>query len=408
MHKPIWEDRFEIDKRGQVMLVVNARGKGLDKSNRLTINCSFDCCKFYESGKIFVRNMYYTYMGGYFVEYPQEYKYTYVAKEKVLRGYDRYYRAQNNINLPSFGFTKWDADIILSKYPAFKYVIDKWKGYHTKRDVFNILQVWKEHPEIELPLSLGYEKVCYTKSFFTLKKTMLKKLYKIMSENRGADYTLSDLRFLVSHTKEELKLCKEMRRVLGRNTGVELARWASKNVTAENKYNFADIYKVYLNRCKYIGKDIKDPFWSMPKDFETTRAMVNNQYDNMKALEEKEKADKQIKTYLQKIDRFVGKYDREIGGYSIFIPTTSQQWIEQAEKLHQCIVRMNYIDKCYDNYIIVFIHKDGQPVATCEINNVLEKKIGQFYADEEDRNNCYPTEETKQAMYKWLEDLEVA
>lgn len=408
MHHPIWEDRFETDKRGNIILVTNARGMGLNESNRLKIHCEFDCLKTYEDGRQFCRNLYFSNMGGYMVDFPQEYLYNYGHQQKQKRGYDYYYRTRQNVNLPSFGFTERDRAIILSKYPDFMYVLDKWKGFHTKRDVLNILRIWLEHPEIELPLSLGYEKVCFTKSFFKMKKTQLKQLYKFMKEHKGADYSLTDLKFLINHKPDDLKLIKDMERIMGKKIGYEYALWVSQHLEDFSKYQFADIYKRYLEKCKYIGKDINDPYWKFPKDFKRQKELVEGQYNNIQRLKEKEKCEVQIKNYLERVGKFIGRFDKEMGGYSIVVPSTLEQWTTQAEKLHQCIIRMNYLDKCNDNYILVFIYKDGEPVATCEVTDVLKKKIGQFYADEEDRNNCLPTDEVRTVMNNWLDELQAA
>ena len=41
------------------------------------------------------------------------------------------------------------------------------------------------------------------------------------------------------------------------------------------------------------------------------------------------------------------------------------------------------------------------PIATAEV--YYNKKVGQFYADEHDHNNCTPTKEVNDVFYKWLE-----
>ena len=135
--------------------------------------------------------------------------------------------------------------------------------------------------------------------------------------------------------------------------------------------------------------------------------MVKEQYANKKRMEDAQRAEKQLKEYLKRIGKFAGMKKR-IGRYNLFVPTTTQEWVTQAEKLHQCIIRMNYMDKMNENYILVFIYKDGEPCATCEITDVLEKKIGQFYGNEENRANCYPDDNTRKVMYSWLDELQVA
>lgn len=409
MHKPIYEDRFEIDKQGNIVLITNARGRGYDVNHKLTVNCEFDCLKTYEDGKQKCRNLYFSIYGGYYVEYPQEYYSYFNPTEKVkARGYEHFGETKSNVNLPSFGFTKADADLICKKYPDFKYVIQKWEGLHTKREMFEVLKVWKEHPEIELPLSLGYVKVCFTKSFFKLDKNKLKTLYKFMFNNQGKDYGITDLNYILKHGLETFENVKRISRIMGHKVSAEMADWADGILAGGyEQYHFGSDYHDYLEKAEYIGKDIKDPYWKYPKDFAKRAEMVKEQYANKKRMEDAQRAEKQLKEYLKRIGKFAGKQKR-IGRYNLFVPTTTQEWVTQAEKLHQCIIRMNYMDKLNENYILVFIYKDGAPLATCEITDVMDKKIGQFYADEHDRENCYPDERTKALMYSWLDELQAA
>ena len=56
--------------------------------------------------------------------------------------------------------------------------------------------------------------------------------------------------------------------------------------------------------------------------------------------------------------------------------------------------------------IIVFIWKDGKPVATCELD--YEKNIKQFYGDERGHSqgkSCLPSDEVKEAFEIWLEEF---
>jgi hypothetical protein len=409
IHKPIYEDRFEYDKRGNLILITNARGRGYDTNRKLTLECQFDCLKTYENGDQFCRNLYFNYLSGYYVEYPQEYySYFNYSAQKKPRGYERYAKALQNIKLDSFGFNDHDAEIIYRKYPNFKYVVNKWKGLHSKREMLDILRVWKEHPEIELPLSLGYVKVCFTKSFFTAKKDKLKQLYKFMFNNQGKDYGITDLNYILKHGLETFENVKRISRIMGHKVSAEMADWADGILAGGyEQYHFGSDYHDYLEKAEYIGKDINDPYWKYPKDFAKRAEMVKEQYANKKRMEDAQRAEKQLKDYLKRIGKFAGMKKR-IGRYNLFVPTTTQEWLTQAEKLHQCIIRMNYMDKLNENYILVFIYKDGEPLATCEITDVMDKKIGQFYADEHDRENCYPDERTKELMYNWLDELQAA
>lgn len=407
MHKPLWNDRFELTKKGEIVLITSAHGRGFNENRGLTIKCDFDCLKTYESGKQKCRNLYINqFYGGYFVEFPQEYCRVWNRKETRFelkkRGYD--YFSSCKVNVFSTGFNDKDREFILDKYPDFKYVLNKWKGYHTKREVLEILRVWKEHKGVELPLSFGYEKVCFNKQFLKLKKEKLKSVFKFMSENPNEDYCWTKLRTILRYGLEWTELREHTSRMFGKNVSMDFAKWVSQ---FPKNYQIVTAYKTYVDRCKYLGKDMKDSYWSMPSNFEERYKKIEEQYNNVVHMREMEKAKKQLMPYLERVKRFEG-VDKRIGRYNIFIPRTIEEWNKQADVLHQCIIRMNYMDKCNENRILVFIYKDGEPCATCEITNVLEKKIGQFYGNEENRATCYPDETTKKVMYDWLDELKVA
>ncbi len=410
MHKPIFEDRFEYDKRGNLVLITNARGKGYDQDHKLKLWCEFDCLKTYENGDQFCRNLYFNIYSGYYVEFPQEYYsyYNYSAQKNKPIGYEHYAKTKQNVNLDSFSFNEHDAEIIYRKYPDFKYVVNKWKGLHSKKGMLDVLRVWKEHPEIELPLSLGYVKVCFTKSFFKLDKNRLKVLYKFMYNNQGADYGITDLNYILKYGFETFKNVKRISRIMGHKVNVEMADWADGIIEGGyDTYDFGADYHDYLEKAEYIGKDINDPYWKYPKNFTKRAEMVKEQYANKKRMEDAQRAEKQLKEYLKRIGKFAGKQKR-IGRYNLFVPTTTQEWVTQAEKLHQCIIRMNYMDKLNENYILVFIYKDGVPYATCEITDVKMGSVNQFYCDESNRANLYPSDNCKKVVYNWLNELKVA
>lgn len=79
------------------------------------------------------------------------------------------------------------------------------------------------------------------------------------------------------------------------------------------------------------------------------------------------------------------------------------------EKLSpQVLAVKKYLDDLSekDECVLVFVQKNGEPIATAELKK--GNKIGQFYANELDRDNCLPTDEVRAVMNKWLELKEVA
>lgn len=411
MHKPIFDDRITLDKKkNEIVRIINARSNqkiipGLKKGEQT----NFDCYKEYETSTDVCRNLYrnfYNYLG---VEFPKETVWNYRTKRHVRRGYDEWDEVCCNVNIETyFQPTEREKKIICNKYPAFKYVLNKWSG--TRAQTMKVLKVWKEHPEVELPLSLGYYDIIFNKSFYTMKKEDLKKCYKYMSENRELNLCISDLKIILKYGEEVADMYCRAKTILGRRVKMSELKWVLnqydsyyKNQTNSMRIDLED----YKELCEYFHKDMKDEYWSHPKNLKERLQELRTQRENIRALERAEELKKKMTRYKKVIKQFEG-WDRVIDGYSIIIPKTVEQWQKQASVLHQCIIRMNYMDKVNKNYVLFFILKGDTPIATCEVTDLLEKKIGQFYGDEFDRTNCLPTPEVRNTMLKYLDELKVA
>jgi hypothetical protein len=411
MHKPIWTDRITLDKKkNEIVRIINARSNqkiipGLKKGEQT----SFDCYKQYETSPDVCRNLYinfYNYLG---VEFPKEMVWNYKLKRHVRRGYDEWDEVCCNLNISTpFYLTDREKKIICSKYPKFKYVLNKWCG--TRSQTMAVLKVWKEHPEVELPLSLGYYDIIFNKSFYTMKKEDLKKCYKYMNENRELNLSVTDLKVIIKYGEEVADMSFRAKSIMGRRVKISDVKWVVNQYEKyykDNSWGLRNDLENYRDLCVYFEKDMKDEYWSHPKNLKERLAELNTQRENIRNLEETVKLKKKMARYTRAIKRFEG-WDRTIDGYNIIIPKTAEQWQKQASVLHQCIVRLNYMDHVNKNSVLFFILKGDTPIATCEVTNLLEKKIGQFYADEHDRANCLPTPEVRNAMLKYLDELKVA
>lgn len=392
------------------MRIINARSNqkiipGLKKGEQT----NFDCYKEYETSTDVCRNLYrnfYNYLG---VEFPKEIVWNYRTKRHVRRGYDEWDEVCCNVNIETyFQPTEREKKIICDKYPAFKYVLNKWSG--TRSQTMKVLKMWKEHPEIELPLSLGYYDVCFSKSFYTMKKEDLKKCYKYMNENRELNLSVTDLKTIIKYGEEVADMCSRAKTIMGRRVKMSDLKWVLNQYDKyykDNSWGLRTDYENYKDLCIYFDKDMKDEYWAHPKNLKERLEELRTQRENIRNLEETVKLKKKITRYKRVIKRFEG-LDKNVDGYSIIIPKTVEQWQKQASVLHQCIVRLNYMDHVNKNSVLFFILKGDTPIATCEVTDLLEKKIGQFYADEHDRSNCLPTPEVRNAMLKYLDELKVA
>ena len=411
MHKPIWDDRITLDKKkNEIVRIINARSNqkiipGLKKGEQT----NFDCYKQYETSPDVCRNLYrnfYNYLG---VEFPKETVYNYRTKRHVRRGYDEWDEVCCNVNIDTPYYpTEREKKIICDKYPAFRYVLNKWSG--TRSQTMAVLKVWKEHPEVELPLALGYYDIIFNKSFYTMKKEDLKKCYKYMNENRQLNLSITDLKIIVRYGEEVSDMYCRAKMIMGHSVKISELKWLLgqydkyyKNKSWSLRSDMAD----YKELCEYFHKDMKDEYWKHPKNLRERVNDLRVQRENIRMLQRAEELKKKMTRYKRVIKQFDG-WDRVIDGYSIIIPKTIEQWQNQANVLNQCIIRMNYMDLVDKNRVLFFILKGDTPIATCEVTNLLEKKIGQFYADEHDRENCLPTPEVRNAMLKYLDELKVA
>ena len=392
------------------MRIINARSNqkiipGLKKGEQT----NFDCYKEYETSTDVCRNLYrnfYNYLG---VEFPKEIVWNYRTKRHVRRGYDEWDEVCCGVHIET-GFypTEREKKIICDKYPAFRYVLNKWSG--TRSQTMAVLKVWKEHPEVELPLSLGYYDIIFNKSFYTMKKEDLKKCYKYMNENRELNLSITDLKIIVRHGEEVADMYCRAKEIMGRRVKMGELKWI---LNQYEKYYKNDRWALrrdideYKELCEYFHKDMKDEYWAHPKNLRERTDDLRTQRENIRALQRAAELKKKMTRYKRVIKQFEG-WDRTIDGYNIIIPKTVEQWQKQASVLHQCIIRMNYMDLVSKNRVLFFILKGDTPIATCEVTNLLEKKIGQFYADEFDRSNCLPTPEVRNAMLKYLDELKVA
>lgn len=411
MHKPIFTDRITLDKKNnEIVRIINARSNqkkipGLKKGEQT----SFDCYKQYETSPDVCRNLYRNFYNYLAVEFPKEVVWNYRTKRHVRRGYDEWDEVCCNVNLETyFQPTEREKKIICDKYPAFKYVLNKWSG--TRAQTMKVLKVWKQHPEVELPLSLGYYDIIFNKSFYTMKKEDLKKCYKYMNENRELNLSISDLKIIVRYGEEVADMCSRAKTIMGRRVKMSDIKWVLNQYEKyykKDQWVLRRDYEDYRDLCVYFDKDMKDEYWAHPKNLKERLEELRAQRENIRMLEETVKLKKKMARYTRAIKRFEG-WDRTIDGYNIIIPKTVEQWQKQASVLHQCIVRLNYMDHVNKNSVLFFILKGDTPIATCEVTNLLEKKIGQFYADEFDRSNCLPTPEVRNAMLKYLDELKVA
>lgn len=399
-----WQDRIELLDNRIVVIVKGIRGrKGHEQE--------LDCFQEREDGVQLCRNLYLSMYGGYRIDY--------------LETIDAWDLCGVSIS-PDSMFTgekptDKELELIYSKYPNFKYVIQKWSG--TRRRVIKILQKWLEHPMIELPLSLGYENVCYTKQFYTMSKDMQKKVFDVMRKYPKANYTLTDCKEIATLGYDGWHLRRTIMQQIGTRVSkgtIEYLSHLKDKVGGEYYYLYRN-YKHYISLVKKAGHNVDDIFWKYPTNYKKNYDKVQAEcllideaerarQEQERLIREQEQEQRRLDNYAKCeciANRFLD-YFSKVDGYDFFMPLTVNQWVTQAAELNQCLIRCDYPSKmAKGDVLMVFIHKDGVPVATAEITDLVAKKIGQFYGNEEDRNNCIPSDDVRSALYKWVDTLPV-
>ena len=179
-----------------------------------------------------------------------------------------------------------------------------------------------------------------------------------------------------------------------------LAAYLTKHGTS---FRWYDDYLVMAFKC---GHNIYEDYWAYPNNLTIAHDKV------MKELEELKKVDSHLKLdMLHEVVLDLMKFNCNVDGYDIFISDDVNIWKKQCQVLKACLIVKGYMNSVIQQKeIIVFIWKNGKPVATAQV--YYDKTVGQFYADENKGNGlegverekaCAPSKEVQNAFYKWLE-----
>lgn len=401
-------DRLEIEwgKLTRVVsgIPINKKYKYLD----------YDFYKEDEDGNAFSRNLYSSSMCGYRIAFPGTPLSGYAGMGHAVE--EDYRILDHRIKcFPSKDLSQSDRNMFVWCYPDFKYVLNKWHPASIAQ-ALEVLSIWKEHKEIELLLAGGYENIAFNKNFWRLSEKKRKEIALFLRMNEKKDYTLLEVQERLKYklNEEEYKdFCKWNSRHHGANVSYKLYKYL---IRQEEKYGYEsgikERYTDYKKAFKshYCHHEFKDDYWVYPSDLYSFHDRVVEEINNAIILErEQEKAEKEKdkRNKLQRLKRVAEKYsvyNGNVDGFYFYFSPSIKDWTVQASKLHQCIVASDYYGgMAKKKYLIAFIRKDNEPVATVQIYK--NKEIGQFYGNETDRNNCKPSEEVQKAFNKWLGKL---
>ena len=385
-----YEDRIEVED-GKLVRVVKATSRSKKQSVR-----TLDVYKEYEDGKTVCRNLYRGYCGGYYVGFPNDQEKYYGRTYTMdLQDWDDCGKLNVCLSRP---LSEQEKALVVGAYPEFRYVLKKWEGGIEK--TMAALALWQEHKEIELVLARGFQSVALNKNFWKLTEKKRKGIALFMRRNPDLkNLSLIDIQTIMSKglNAEEWQQYKDFCHQCGKMAYDEY-KYLVKIGKANARGKF--LYRDYQNLLSQTPHDSGDTYWKYPSDLQARHDRLMEEVRRIRDLEKREKIARQQEAYFKAVEKFLSvKIEDE--GYTVYVPDTVEDIKLQADKLHQCLVTCDYISQVASGEcILVFVRKDGNPVATAQI--MRNGSIGQFYTDELDRNDCLPTEDVRRAVDGWL------
>ena len=371
------------------------------KKNRVPIYREID------DGRFFIRNVSYEYIAGWLMSVPGEVIKGYWGTETVKdTGWELYSKQQpwgdgdtaREKQLADF------AKVIIKQYPAFKYVLKKWEP-DTTMQMMQALIVWIEHPDVEYLFAMGFKNIAFSVAFYRLtdekKKAYLQWIRKHPAEK---EVTYNDLVTIFKYNTDMQSLNdfrvfralvhSSVRPVVSFSVYKYLQKQIDKGV-CDSEYTAGNLYRDYRAMAITAGHDINEHYWKFPADLRKAHEKV---IEEVHRIERQKKKNEQNRA--KKIVAKFADYDCNISGYRIFVTGDYSVWQYHADVLHQCICAGGYYKSMSrGDFIIVFIHKDGLPIATAQV--FPSGNVGQFYMDEHDYKNCLPTPEVKKVFAEW-------
>lgn len=424
MHFPTdWQDRLEIGEDGMIWRILRAFYHKKNDASEI------DVYKENELGEAASQNLYTSYWGGYAVAFPgfpfNPNKNSYWYNDEIVEG-EMGFGECKLLNVGSSSYTtKHELEVVYSKYPDFRYVVEKYpEARKSNAKLMKILRMWIKHPQLELVLACGYYDIGMNGNFWRMNKDNQKKICLFMRKNpKYCGAKLNDLRQGLKLNEPQLYLdyCEDIvwwRRNKSRSiyhfedcvlitfSDYKYLLLKLKKTVAPTFADLVSYYWDYLEMLRRLNH-IEDEYWRHPKDLKKMHDKAMQEIEAIriaKEIAEQEAKRKEFEQKAKQLQKICRKYDyknSKVDGYDIFVTSNINDWEIQANVLNQCILTAGYYEKMADkDCVIVFIQKDGIPQATAQIKK--DGTLGQFYADEHDRDNCLPTEEIKIAFNKWF------
>ena len=354
-----------------------------------------------EDGVEYVRNLYISMYGGYFIEPSLREKWC-----RIEGGCPGLKKGTAMLSLP---LTEAEKASIVEAHPEFRWTLQK-AGRISKADAMRILFAWKKNPKTELLVGAKLDKLVGNGNFSRMKPERQKRVLAFIRDTRGASkWALAKILFVMNgHTAKEYEEWQEFCFLDGKCSFDVYKYLSAANLKDYSRWKVR-YYRDYIETAKRCGHDVNDRYWKFPKDLTAAHNKVVAEYNNIleaRRLEEKRLQNKRErekkKNFLAMAQKFANAIVRK-SGLVVSVPGDIKTVAAQAKALHQCLVSADYIGRMAEKkLVLVFVRtKAGEPVATAEIKP--DGSLGQFYADE-DKDDIKPSEKAHIALDAWLKE----
>ena len=342
----------------------------------------------------FVKDMEFTYMGGYQVGFYD----VGIGKEPKWYEDGKWYTAEDKYFDVFSSLLNLD---FLAKYNEYKYsAYDLYKG----DNILQYLRTYEEYPQTEYLVKFGLS--YYVKSKQLLKKIGKdKKFQKWLFNNhtalQGNYYYVSTIMKAYKENKPLAEVQEYEQKVKYINADRYLK--PIRDLFGKDIYKYIDyiekqnishrLYLDYLNACNYLGLDMSENKNKIPHDFMHWHDVRVEEYRTVKAFRDEEerkakalKDAEERKELYDKFSKVAEKYARlcnENGAYVVMIAQSPAELINEGAILNHCVGHMGYDKKFAKEESLIFFVRQKEnptePFVTVEYS-LKSKKVLQCYA----------------------------
>ena len=367
------------------------------------------CCKQVavhgvHSDKCFVKDMEFTYVGGYSVGWHAEG----FGKHKPWYEDGCWGWTDDKLFDPYAPIV--NSEYILEKFPEYKYsAIDRYMGVQ----LFKYLRLYEKYPQIEYLTKLGLQRLAFSTQILRLCGKD-KKFRKWIANNRQdiirSSYYISSIikAYKTSGSIKEIDEFERKKKYFDSTQQIGSVKALVKD-ELEKFFDYVETqeisfysYRDYLDACLYLGLDMSEEKNRYPHDFRRWHNIRIDEYHTAKALTDERARKALLDKFATVAEKYIAlQYDKKSNFISI-IAHSPNDLINEGQALGHCVGRMNYDQKFAREESLIFFIRTKEapntPLVTVEYSP-SRKKILQCYG----KNDSTPNDTILEFVNKkWL------